>query len=105
VIFPCPVVDVVAHLPTRDVLEKKQCQLSLLRSRPIGKVNDSRVTVSVLPDRLMELLRMSMPGTLVPPITGKSASPKLPVMPMVGALEGPETLGQIGLGPRIAEQG
>src|SRR5437870_13507787 len=50
------------------------------------------VTVRVLPDRLMELLRMSMPGTFVPPITGKSASPELPVMPVVGALDGPETL-------------
>ena len=35
---------------------------------------------------------MSMPGTFVPPITGKSASPELPVMPVVGALDGPETL-------------
>src|SRR6266403_509821 len=50
------------------------------------------VSVRVLPDRLMELLRMSMPGTFVPPITGKRASPKLPVMPVVGALEGPDTL-------------
>src|SRR5205809_180223 len=40
----------------------------------------------------MELLRMSMPGTFVPPITGKSASWELPVMPVVGALDGPETL-------------
>src|SRR6266446_9983435 len=50
------------------------------------------VTVRMLPDRLMELLRMSMPGTFVPPITGNSASPKLSVIPLTGALEGPETL-------------
>src|SRR5260370_9515116 len=50
------------------------------------------VIVRVLPDRLMELLRMSMPGTLVPPITGYSASPKLSVIPLVGALDVPETL-------------
>src|SRR5882724_7357479 len=49
------------------------------------------VTVSVLLDRLMELLRMSIPGTLAPPITGNSASPKLSVIPLTGALEGPET--------------
>src|SRR2546426_4064211 len=49
------------------------------------------VTVRVLPDRLMELLRMSMPGTLAPPITGNRASPKLSVIPVVGAFDGPET--------------
>src|SRR2546422_4815532 len=49
------------------------------------------VTVRVLPDRLMELLKMSMPGTFVPPITGKSASPKLSLIPLVGAFDGPET--------------
>jgi len=104
-----PVVDGVAHLPTRDVLEKSSASFfffifSLAASRRIGKVNDSVVTVSVLPDRLMELLRMSVPARSCP-ITGKSASPKLPVMPMgLGALEGPETLVQIRPGPEDCEQ-
>src|SRR5260370_40080443 len=49
------------------------------------------MTVRVLPDRLIELLNISMPETFVPPMTGESASPKLSLIPAVGAFAGPET--------------
>src|SRR5437667_2661939 len=50
------------------------------------------VIVSVLLDRLSWLDRMSMPGTVVPPITGYSASPLTSLRLVTGEFDGPEML-------------
>src|SRR6267143_4336025 len=59
------------------------------------------VTVSVRLDRLNWLERMSMPGTLVPPITGYSASPLGSLSPLDGEFDGPEMLEPNSPGPFV----
>ena len=51
------------------------------------------ITCSVVPslERCSWLLRMSMPRTFVPPMTGKSASPAGSLRPATGAFDGPDT--------------
>src|SRR5205807_9621075 len=49
------------------------------------------VTVRVVPDRLIELPTMSIPGRFAPPMTGYRASPDGSVSPVTGAFEGPDT--------------
>src|SRR2546423_15717246 len=59
------------------------------------------VTVRVWLDKLNWLDRMSMPGTLMPPITGYRASPLGSLSPLDGEFDGPEMLVPNRPGPAV----